>query len=888
MRNAKLGQQSIEREAARLSTLISGIGGGAAHNVLSATHSDASAAAVVRGDIITGQTGPVWAKLALGASGTVLRSDGTDLAYVDPASYLPVAPGAQNQMIIANATPAWSLLAAPSAQNQVLLTGASPFTPSWSALFDATVPNVIQCDDAAATGSANVAARRDHEHGIVCAAPTTNLTATSSNAEGSASTFARSDHSHDITTTTGAVASSILATNANSGIRPDRLAVGTAIPDQDGVIALPETTDPTNAANEGRLYTKDDGGGNTELYYMDEGGTVHKLTPPGAAPTDAQYVCMTTDATLTDERVLTAGDGLDLTDGGAGGNATLAVDVTDLLGSGLTEAANNIALNWGTPTISTIQCDDAANTGTSTNPTRSDHKHAIVCAAPSANLTVATTNAEGSATSFARSDHSHAITSSSNPGAAASILASDASGYLQLVRLGIAKSPIAPINIGAAVTTNPSLLIQNTSYSSSDASGTCQIEMGWSNHYACMIEASKRATNVTDLKLYAEYGFNTSVLGLTLYPTSIGCSVGIGTSAPDRHFHAEVSDAVINTVTYAQRLSHITSGTAAAGFGTGIEFELEDAGGGMGVLAAIQAIETDATAGAEHGAIAFLTADIGNDGLAERVRINHLGNVGIGASPGNYRHLVVQNTAWDSGSPGSVASAGIYNVHAKTAGSTTQADDFYGIYSWIDMDDSGSTIGELIGIWGYARLVAGTIGDGQENLIGGLLEAGMDGGTAGDNVYGAHLLADIDAGTVTGDVIGAGIRADIEPGVTSIGGDVYGLKIEVDADTDPSGTVYMLQLLEGTNVDYGIYQSGSAPHYFNGISHFNAGFRTIVSTDNVSSPPTDAQLDSAFGTPATVGEGFIGLIDDNNAETDVWLCVAIGSSWFYEQLTKAV
>jgi len=66
------------------------------------------------------------------------------------------------------------------------------------------------------------------------------------------------------------------------------------------------------------------------------------------------------------------------------------------------------------------------------------------------------------------------------------------------------------------------------------------------------------------------------------------------------------------------------------------------------------------------------------------------------------------------------------------------------------------------------------------------------------------------------------------------------------------------------------------------------GLRTKVSTDNVSSPPTDAQLDTAFGTPATVGEGFIGIVDDNDAETAVWLCVAVGTSWWYEALTKAV
>ena len=51
-------------------------------------------------------------------------------------------------------------------------------------------------------------------------------------------------------------------------------------------------------------------------------------------------------------------------------------------------------------------------------------------------------------------------------------------------------------------------------------------------------------------------------------------SVGIGT-IPDRLFHAEASDAVTAAITYGQRLTHITSGTAAELFGVGEEHELE-------------------------------------------------------------------------------------------------------------------------------------------------------------------------------------------------------------------------------------------------------------------------------------------------------------------------
>ena len=44
----------------------------------------------------------------------------------------------------------------------------------------------------------------------------------------------------------------------------------------------------------------------------------------GGAPTDAQYVTLATDSTLTDERVLTAGTNISITDGGAGSTVTIA------------------------------------------------------------------------------------------------------------------------------------------------------------------------------------------------------------------------------------------------------------------------------------------------------------------------------------------------------------------------------------------------------------------------------------------------------------------------------------------------------------------------------------------------------------------------------------
>lgn len=53
------------------------------HNLLSATHTDTSAAAVVRGDLIIGNSTPAWSRLALGGRyATIINYDGLQPSYV--------------------------------------------------------------------------------------------------------------------------------------------------------------------------------------------------------------------------------------------------------------------------------------------------------------------------------------------------------------------------------------------------------------------------------------------------------------------------------------------------------------------------------------------------------------------------------------------------------------------------------------------------------------------------------------------------------------------------------------------------------------------------------------------------------------------------------------
>jgi hypothetical protein len=57
-----------------------------------------------------------------------------------------------------------------------------------------------------------------------------------------------------------------------------------------------------------------------------------------------------------------------------------------------------------------------------------------------------------------------------------------------------------------------------------------------------------------------------------------------------------------------------------------------------------------------------------------------------------------------------------------------------------------------------------------------------------------------------------------------------------------------------------------------------------ISTANVSNPPTDAQLTAEFGT---VPAGFVRLLDDAGAGSNVYLVGYDGTNWWYVALTQA-
>lgn len=78
-----------------------------------------------------------------------------------------------------------------------------------------------------------------------------------------------------------------------------------------------------------------------------------------------------------------------------------------------------------------------------------------------------------------------------------------------------------------------------------------------------------------------------------------------------------------------------------------------------------------------------------------------------------------------------------------------------------------------------------------------------------------------------------------------------------------------------TRASADLWQTGSNDRFW-----ARAGLLTMETTANVSNPPTNAQLDTVFGTEATVGDGFMGVVDDSDT-ANYYLCVVSNGTWIY-------
>ena len=131
--------------------------------------------------------------------------------------------------------------------------------------------------------------------------------------------------------------------------------------------------------------------------------------------------------------------------------------------------------------------------------------------------------------------------------------------------------------------------------------------------------------------------------GTNINNTNSG-NVGIGTTAPAYRLSVVIDDGVNTGVTQILALDHTTSGTPTAGMGTAFTFRAKRSNGDMAPMGYIAGVWEDPTNGTEDGALVFAPVLNSNGHGTERMRINSIGNVGIGTTnPASLLHLRVSS-----------------------------------------------------------------------------------------------------------------------------------------------------------------------------------------------------------------------------------------------------
>jgi len=141
---------------------------------------------------------------------------------------------------------------------------------------------------------------------------------------------------------------------------------------------------------------------------------------------------------------------------------------------------------------------------------------------------------------------------------------------------------------------------------------------------------------------YGLYG--TSVAGYGVYGISTN-SIGSRGYSVNSHGGEFVTSPTSTTgVEDIIRLIRSTSATAADGIGGSIDWQLENMAGENELSGKIANILTTVTDSSEKSAFAWYTRDAADDGVVERMRLDHHGNLGIGDTTPDYKLEVLDTT----------------------------------------------------------------------------------------------------------------------------------------------------------------------------------------------------------------------------------------------------
>lgn len=200
---------------------------------------------------------------------------------------------------------------------------------------------------------------------------------------------------------------------------------------------------------------------------------------------------------------------------------------------------------------------------------------------------------------------------------------------------------------------------------------------------------------------------------------------------------------------------------------------------------------------------------------------------------------------------------GLSGQMSKTAGATNRFDDYQLLFFDSIINQNGGTIGNLYGTYINIDLTDGDVGDAVGDKEAIALRQWLDIGSSGGKVFGeaygiqsTNIIRTL--GEVTSNVFGIYNNVAIENSATvggsvygyfqyvdagtttAITGNVYGLYLDIDNDT-AGNTTYQIYSNERSNIDWFLYQNGTAPSLLGGTLTTQAG--RIINRTSVTTTP---------------------------------------------------